>query len=97
MGANAHGGDSTSNFLKVSEFNRFGLIFVILTVVGCLGGMAVGLGAINNTFALITVTIPTMLTLSLLLAVAPMRAIFITSAVAVAIDILLIIYYTLLA
>ncbi len=97
MGANGHGGDSTSNFLKVSEFNRFGLIFVILTVVGCLGGMAVGLGAINNTLALITVTIPTMLTLSLLLAVAPMRAIFISSAVAVTIDILLIFYYTLLA
>jgi hypothetical protein len=84
-------------YLADSEFNRFGLIFVILTLVGCLGGIAVGMGAINNTLALVMVTIPTMLTLSLLLAVAPMRWILSAASVAVLLDVLMILYYTLLA
>jgi hypothetical protein len=37
--------------LSDSEFNRFGLICVILTIVGCLGGIAVGMGALGNTLA----------------------------------------------
>jgi hypothetical protein len=83
--------------LSESEFNRFGLIAVILTIVGCLGGVAIGLGAIESTFTLILVTIPTMLTLSLLLAVAPMKWILSVATVAVAIDVLLILFYTFLA
>lgn len=82
-----------SRFIKDSEFNRFGLICVILTVVGCLGGTAVGLGAISSTKALTAIIIPTMATLSLLLAVAPMRYIFIATAISLSIDILLILYY----
>lgn len=97
MGANVQNNGAMSKVLSDSEFNRFGLICVILTVVGCLGGTAVGLGAITSTFALILVTIPTMLTLSLLLAVAPMKWIFTVSGIAVAVDVLLILYYTLLA
>lgn len=80
-----------------SEFNRFGLICVILLVVGCLGGTAVGLGAINNTFTLIMVTIPTMLTLSLLLAVSPMRYIITSALISITIDVLMIVYFSLLA
>jgi hypothetical protein len=59
--------------LKESEFNRFGLISIILLVVGCVGGVAVGLGAIKYTGTLILCVVPTMTTLSLLLAVAPMK------------------------
>lgn len=77
-----------------AEFNRFGLICVILTLVGCLGGTAVGLGAISSTVALTAVIIPTMATLSLLLAVAPMRYIFIATSISISIDILLILYYS---
>jgi hypothetical protein len=76
-----------------SEFNRFGLICIILTIVGCLGGTAVGLGAINNVVALTVVIVPTMATLSLLLSVSPMRWIMTAGIVSVSIDLLLIIYY----
>ena len=38
---------SEQNVLRESEFNRFGLISMILLVVGCVGGVAVGLGAIK--------------------------------------------------
>lgn len=76
------------------EFNRFGLICVILTIVGCLGGIAVGQGAIGNTFALTVVVIPTMITLSLLLAVAPMRWIMIAASTSAFIDIIMITYYS---
>jgi hypothetical protein len=83
--------------LSDSEFNRFGLICVILTIVGCLGGIAVGMGALGNTLATSIIIIPTMITLSLLLAVAPMRWIMMAGIVSSIIDILFIIYYTLLA
>ena len=51
----------------------FGVIAVILLVVGCLGGLTVGLGAIENTLSLVAVVIPTMITLSFLIAAAPMK------------------------
>lgn len=76
-----------------SEFNRFGLICVILLIVGCLGGIAVGLGAINSVITLTLVVVPTMITLSMLLAVAPMKSIFTFAALATLIDLLLIIYF----
>ena len=97
MEAKVQTGGKFDKLLSESEFNRFGLIAVILTIVGCLGGIAVGMGAINSTFALIMVTIPTMLTLSLLLAVSPMRWILTVATVAVVIDTFMILYYTLLA
>ena len=86
-------GSKMDQLFKTAEFNRFGLIFVILTIVGCLGGAAIGLGAIDYTLALVAVVLPSMLTLSLLLAVAPMRLILTTTAIAVAIDLLLILYF----
>jgi hypothetical protein len=82
-------------FLATSEFNRFGIISVILTIVGCLGGLTVGLGAIQYTATLIAVVVPTMLTLSLLIAVAPMRYIYYAAATSILIDILLITYFSL--
>jgi len=78
-----------------SEFNRFGLIAAILTIVGCMGGFAVGLGVIESTIALIIIVIPTMLTLSLLLAVAPMKWIFNATGACMAIDTMFIVYYLL--
>ena len=84
---------NSQGFGAETEFNRFGLICVIITVVGCLGGIAVGLGAIQSTLALTAVILPTMATLSLLLAVAPMKQILIASSISVLIDILLIVYY----
>jgi hypothetical protein len=76
------------------EFNRFGYIAAIILLIGCLGGIAVGVGAIQNTFSLILVVIPTMITLSLLLAVSPMKYIMKASLVCITIDVLMIAYYT---
>ena len=81
--------------METSEFNRFGLICVILTLVGCLGGLTVGFGAIQYTATLIAVVVPTMLTLSLLIAVAPMRYIYYSAAASIAIDVALMIYFSL--
>ena len=75
------------------EFNRFGWIAIILLVVGCLGGLTVGMGALESTFALIAIVIPTMLTLSLLLAVAPMKWIAYAGIVCVGVDLLFFSYY----
>lgn len=78
-----------------TEFHRFGLISATLLIVGVMGGMAVGLGAIENVLALIMIVIPTMLTLSLLLAVAPMKYILGAGIVSVIVDVLFITYFLL--
>ncbi len=79
------------------DFNRYGVISVILLVVGCLGGITVWAGAIESAFALSLVVIPTMTTLSLLLAVAPMKWILNLTYLSVGIDVLMLIYYGLMA
>ena len=84
----------TQNLTNDLEFNRFGWIEVILILVGCLGGLTVGMGAIESTAALVVVLIPTMITLSLLLAVSPMKWVMTSTAVALTVDIILLTYYT---
>jgi hypothetical protein len=84
-----------ANFFRNLEFNRFGLVSVILMVVGGLGGIAIGVGAHAYVATLILVIVPTMATLSLLLAIAPMRWILFAGAIGVLIDIVLIIYFLL--
>jgi hypothetical protein len=78
---------------KDAEFNRFGLISVVLLIVGCLGGITVGMGAIDYVWSLIMIVIPTMVTLSLLLAVAPMRYIIYAAALSIVIDLILLVYF----
>lgn len=95
MEVKAHSENKVEQFISNSEFNRFGLICLILTIIGCLGGIAIGMGAIQNTFAMIIVTIPTMATLSLLLSVSPMRWIYTAAIIGFIIDVLVIAYYTL--
>ncbi len=79
--------------LTEMEFNRFGWIAIILLVVGCLGGLTVGMGALQSTFALIVILIPTMMTLSFLLSVAPMKWIAVSTLVTVSVDLLFFGYY----
>lgn len=78
---------------KKLDANRHGLICVVILIVGCLGGIATGYRAVESAFTLSLVVIPTMITLSLLLAVAPMRWILTAAAVSVSIDVLLLCYY----
>lgn len=84
-----------TKMIEEMERNRFGWISIVLLIVGCLGGMTVGLGALGSTIALTIIVIPTMLTLSLLLAVAPMRWIVSSAITCVAIDLLFLAYYLL--
>lgn len=78
---------------KEAEFNRFGIISMALLIVGCLGGITVGMGAIEHLWSLTMVIIPTMTTLSLLLALAPMRYIIYATATSVLIDVILLVYF----
>jgi hypothetical protein len=71
-----------------ADENRFGVISIALLIVGCLGGVTMNLGAVKETWSMIVVIIPTMLTLSLLLAVAPMKWILNALALSVIVDLL---------
>lgn len=73
------------------ELNRYAIISAVLLVVGCLGGLTVGYGAINHTWQLIVVVIPTMATLSLLLAVSPLKWILNMAVLSVLINVSIII------
>lgn len=84
-----------NKLVKEKEFNRFGWIAVIILVVGCLGGLTVGMGALQSTFALTLILIPTMLTSSFLLSVAPMKWIAFTTLITVSVDLVLFSYYVL--
>jgi hypothetical protein len=78
-------------FAGGAEFNRYSIISGVLLIVGCLGGLTVGMGAINNIIQLIFVVVPTMATLSLLLALAPMKQVLNLAAITVIIDLIILI------
>lgn len=84
-----HSGFWDKFFAGGAEFNRYSIISGVLLVVGCLGGLTVGLGAIDHTYQLILVVIPTMTTLSLLLALAPMKQLLGAATITVFIDLII--------
>lgn len=98
MGTAVETENSKRIFGKNTEFNRFGLTSASLLIVGTLGGLAAGLGglgAIEYVWALVAIVVPTMLTLSLLMAVAPMKYILGAGIVSVIVDVLFIAYFLL--
>jgi len=74
------------------DMNRYGIISMLLLVVGILGGIAVGTGAIFSTFQLILLAITTMGALSMILAVAPMKYIVYSSLAAISVDIIILLF-----
>lgn len=68
------------------EHSRFGVISISLLLVGCLGGLTVGYGAIHHIWQLIMVVIPTMATLTMILAVAPVKWILNMSVISILIN-----------
>jgi hypothetical protein len=74
---------------EMIEFNRYGIISMALIIVGCYGGVVVWSGAVEILWQLVAVVIPTMTTLSLLLAVAPMKHIVRWSVIALIVDTLI--------
>lgn len=73
----------------VANQYRFGVIAITLLVIGCLGGVTMNYGAALHTWSLIAVVIPTMTTLSLLLAVAPMKWIMNAIIITLIVDVLI--------
>ena len=76
-----------NRLVAYGEENRFGLICLALLVVGCLGGVTMALGAAHSTALLIAIVVPTMATLSLLLAVAPIKLIYYVFFLTVIVDV----------
>jgi hypothetical protein len=83
---------ATTQLWETMETNRFGLIVVILLIIGCLGGIAAAFGAGDSTLQIALTAFPTILSLALVLGVAPMKAIFSLSLVAVILDLLVLIF-----
>ena len=75
------------------EFNRFGIITMLLIIQAAMGGLAAGFGAIENTIALSVLVVGTILSQSFILAVAPMRLIVGFGALVTLINSLLFAYY----
>ena len=71
------------------EENRLGIISVVLLVTGCVGGITVGLGAVHHTWQLFLVVLPTMTTLSFLIALAPLKQILNLGVVTIIIDLVI--------
>ncbi len=86
---------SNSKLMQYAEFNKFGVMSMLLIFVGCLGGVTVGLSGFQSDFALISVIIPTMTMLALILSIQPIKYILIAGLIATTIDILILITFLL--
>ena len=78
--------DSTSKMWENIEFNRNGLLVVVLGLVGCIGGLAAACGVQLGIGYLLAVVLPAMIALSTVLAVSPMKWVFGATAVALLVD-----------
>jgi hypothetical protein len=83
-------------FSGSAEYNRFAIICISILVVACMGGITVGLGAIESTFQLSLTVGLTMTVLTLILSVQPIKWILNSSVIALALD-FIIIFYNLIA
>ncbi|MCZ8285016.1 MAG: hypothetical protein O9353_06130 [Bacteroidia bacterium] len=70
------------------EFNRFGIISILVVLIGCTGGIAASFGAGDSLIKLAMIAFPSIISLALILAVAPMRVITYMAALAITMDIL---------
>lgn len=80
-----------SDFWKMVEFNRFGIIAMVLIVVTCLGGIAAAVAVQKSTFQLALVGLTTMSVEAFVLAVMPMRSIVFASIISLVVSLLVII------
>jgi hypothetical protein len=87
---------STTNgmnaFWEMLEFNRFGIISMLVVILGCVGGMAASFGAGADALKLAMIAFPTIISLALILAVAPMKTITYLSVIAVILDLVVLVF-----
>ena len=74
------------------EFNRFGIISMLVVILGCVGGMAAAFGALDNTWKLGMISFPTVISLALVLAVSPMKIIVYASSIALILDLIILFF-----
>ncbi len=79
--------DSAIEFWKNAEFNRLGITAILLVIMSCIGGFAAASGIMDSWIKLAAVAFPATIALAMILAVAPMRTIFITVAIAIIMDV----------
>lgn len=75
------------------NFNRYGIYPIALLLIGCLSGVAIGLGGMSTPLGISILVVPTMASLTMILAVAPMRLLLWTTLFAIAVDVIMIAYY----
>ena len=81
-----------SAFWEKLEFSRFGIISMLVVVLGCVGGMAASFGAKDDVVKLGMMAFPTIISLALILAVAKMRIIVYVSIIAIILDLIVLIF-----
>ncbi len=82
-----------ADFWQKAEFNRFGIIAMVLIVVTGLGGIAGAFAIQKSALLLALVALPTMATEVFILAVLPMRIITITALISAIISLAVIIIF----
>lgn len=83
---------SVSNFWEQAEFNRLGIVALLLTFTACLGGITAGFGVDGSPLQLLLAIFPTGFVLISILALLPMRVIFAIASLSVIINILILIF-----
>lgn len=83
---------SLNAFWSKIEFSRFGIISMLVIIIGCIGGIAAAFGADGSIAQLAMVAFPTIISLALVLAVAPMRVILFVSSLAVILDLIVLVF-----
>jgi hypothetical protein len=84
--------NAKSEFWKKAEENRLSITPMLLLVMGIIGGIAAANGIMDSWVKLAAVAFPSTILLALILSVAPMRAIYITTAIALVLDLLVIFF-----
>ena len=80
-----------SKFWQQVEFNRFGIISILLVVVAIMGGFAAAVTIQQSALKLAVVALSTAMVESFILAVMPMRTIIFSAIIAISLDILMMI------
>jgi len=75
--------------LENNEFDRFGVISVGFLLIGIVGGMTVGISAYAHIWQIAVIVAFTMFSLSMMLAVAPMKIIVRSVIAAMLVDVLI--------
>ncbi len=78
----------STTFWDSLEFNRFGIISILVVIIGCSGGIAASFAAGDSLVKLAMIAFPSIISLALILAVAPMRIIFYMTLLAITLDLL---------